>query len=191
MRTLKFFYLSMILSSLNSEVLAQNNIDYSYLEFGYGHLDLNQNVSANGVYLDGSIEISGRFYLGTHYENRADRGLDFDRYDLTLGFHTNGSGSTDFYVDARIGEFKFDNVDGTSAGFFAGTRTALGERFELITKIGFIHVDGIDHEDGDSSNIYEAEIKGLFKFTKKQAISVSLESLDSEFGGRVGYRYTF
>ncbi len=174
-----------------SKVNAEESISYSYLELGYGQLNLDNQVSAKGIYLDGSMGVSDHFYLGVHYENRAGRGLDFDRYDMTLGFHTNGSGSTDFYIDARVGSFEFDNIDGQSTGIFAGTRSTLGSRFELLTRLGFIHVDGIDHQDGDSINIYEAEVKGLFKMTESQGISISLESLDNELGGRIGYRYSF
>ncbi|MFK8010489.1 MAG: hypothetical protein AB8B80_00515 [Marinicellaceae bacterium] len=186
-----FIYILLISSHFVSVIQAQNEIDYNYLEIGYGQLDLNRSVSANGIYLDGSIGISEQLYLGAHYENRADQGLDFDRYDLTFGFHTNGIGSTDFYFDARVGKFKYDNVDGNSSGLFAGSRSALGERFELITKLGLIHVEGIDHEDGDSINFYEASIKGLYKFTEKQALSLSLEGFDGDIGGRIGYRFSF
>lgn len=191
MRQSKIFISLFFIFNINTSVIAQNKTNYDYLELGYGFLDLPRNGSANGIYLDGSVGVSERFYLGAHYENRTARGRDFDRYDLTFGFHTNGSSSTDFYVDARLGELMFDNLDGSSAGFFAGTRSAIGERFELITKLGFIHVDGIEHEDGDSTNVYEAEVKGLFKFTDNQALSLSIEGFDEEIGGRIGYRYSF
>ncbi len=181
----------MILSNLYGLAYAQENINYDYIEVGYGQLKLNNNISANGIYFEGSFVVSDRFYLAGHYETRQDKSRDFDRYDLTLGFHTNGSGSTDFYIDARVGELKYDNVDGTSVGFFAGSRSAFGKHFELITKIGFIHVDGINHEDGDSTNIYEAEVKGLFKFTDHQGLSVSIEGFDGKIGARIGYRYSF
>ena len=178
---------------LTTTLYAQANekINYSYLEIGYGYLNYADNLTPNGFYLDGAFDMSDHFYLGGHVDKRNSGNSDFNRYDLTLGFHTNGSGKTDFYTEFRIGNLDFGNIDGSTMALFAGTRTAFNEKFELITKIGFTNLDEIDQPEGNNIIIYEADVKGVFKFTKNQAITAGLENYDGEFGAKVGYRYSF
>ena len=185
----------MILTGLlatNMYVQANEEINYSYLEIGYGYLDLQNNNAIKGLYLDGAFNLSDHFYISGYVEDRDLRNIDFNRYHLSLGFHTNGSSKTDFYTDFRVGKIEYDNLDGKTAGLYAGTRTAFNDRFELISKVGFTHVDNIRYADGKSANIYEAEVKGLFKFSNNQAMSASLENFDGDdFGAKIGYRYSF
>ncbi len=178
---------------LTSTLCAQANeeINYNYLEIGYGYLDYADNLTPDGFYLEGAFDVSDHFYLGGHVDNRTSGNSDFNRYDLTLGFHTNGSSKTDFYTEFRVGNLEFGNIDGSTMALFAGTRTAFNEKFELITKNGFTNLDGIAQPEGNNIMIYEADIKGVFKFTKSQSITTGLEYYDGEFGAKVGYRYSF
>ncbi|WP_395372890.1 hypothetical protein [Marinicella sp. W31] len=172
-------------------VNAAEDIDYDFLEIGYGYLDLSNDGSTDGFYLDGAFELSDHFYMGGYFDNRRYRGIDLNRYHLIVGYHTEGSAQTEFYTDLRIGHLDFGNVDGSTLGLFAGTRTTITDRFELITEIGFTNIDDINHDDGNNLIIYEAEVKGLFKLTKKQGITAGLEYYDDDFGAKVGYRYSF
>lgn len=179
------------LLATNMFAQANEDINYSYLEVGYGYLDYADNLTPDGLYLEGAIDLSDHFYIGAHIDKRDSGNSDFNRYDLTLGFHTNGTSNTDFYTELRAGKLDFGNIDGSTLGIFAGTRTAFNDKFELISKIGFSNLDGINQPEGNNIIIYEAELKGLFKFTKNQAITAGLESYDGEFGAKVGYRYSF
>lgn len=175
----------------NVSAQANEDINYRYLEIGYGYLDYANNLAPDGFYIDGAFDLSDHFYIGGHIDDRDSGNSDFNRYDLTLGFHTNGRNKTDFYTDFRVGKLEFGNIDGTTMGLFAGTRTAFNDRFEVITKIGVTNLDGIRQPEGNNIMIYEADIKGLFKFSTNQALTAGVEIYDEEFGGKIGYRYSF
>ncbi|WP_223787138.1 hypothetical protein [Marinicella meishanensis] len=51
---------------LATQVIAQANedINYNYLELGYGYLDLSGNEHADGLYLEGAFDLNEHFYLG-------------------------------------------------------------------------------------------------------------------------------
>jgi len=185
----KLIFNGLLITCMNTQ--ANDDIKYSYLEVGYGYLDYAKNLTPDGLYLEGAIDLSDHFYLGSHVDKRNSGNSDFNRYDLSLGFHTNGSSKTGFYSEFRVGNLNFGNIDGSTTALFAGTRTAFTEKIELITKIGVTNLDDIDQPEGNNIMIYEAEIKGIFKFTTKQAITAGVESYDGKLGAKVGYRYSF
>ena len=185
----KLLLTGLLAAHINAQ--ANEHINYNYLEIGYGYLDYANNLTPDGFYLEGAFNVSDHFYLGGHVDKRNSGNSDFNRYDLTLGFHTNGSSKTDFYTEFRLGNLDFGRIDGTTKALFAGTRTAFNDKFELITKIGFTNLDGINQPEGNNIIIYEADVKGVFKFTKKQAFTAGLEHYDGEFGAKIGYRYSF
>lgn len=185
----KLILISLLAFNMNAQ--ANEDINYSYLEIGYGYLDYASNLAPDGFYIDGAFDLSDHFYIGGHIDSRDSGNSDFNRYDIAFGFHTNGSRKTDFYTEFRAGQLEFGNIDGTTTALFAGTRTAFNDRFELITKIGFTNLDGIRQPKGNNIIIYEANVKGLFKITNNQALTAGLESYDGEFGAKIGYRYSF
>lgn len=185
----KLILISLLAS--NMSVQADEEINYSHLEFGYGYLDYASNLAPEGFYIDGGFDLSDHFYIGGYIDSRDSGNSDFNRYDIAIGFHTNGSSKTDFYSEFRAGQLEFGNIDGTTTAIFAGTRTAFNDRFELITKIGFTNLDGIRQPEGNNIIIYEAGVKGLFKFTNNQAFTTGLESYDGEFAIKIGYRFSF
>jgi hypothetical protein len=185
----KILLTGLLATSISAQ--ANEDINYSFLEIGYGYLDYANNLTPDGFYLDAAFDVSDHFYMGGHVDKRNSGNSDFDRYDLSLGFHTNGSSKTDFYTEFRVGNLNFGNIDGSTMGIFAGTRTAFNEKFELITKIGVTNLDDIDQPEGNNIMIYEADVKGVFKFTKNQAFTGGVESYDGKFGAKIGYRYSF
>ena len=185
----KLILTGLLVVSMNTQ--ANEDINYSYLEVGYGYLDYAKNLTPDGFYLEGAFDVSEHFYIGGHVDKRNSGNSDFNRYDLSLGFHTNGSSNTDFYTEFRVGYLDFGRIDGSTMALFAGTRTAFNEKFELITKIGVTNLDDIDQPEGNNIMVYEADVKGVFKFTKKQAFTASVESYDGKFGAKIGYRYSF
>ncbi len=176
---------------INISAQANKDIHYNFLEIGYGYLDINDNINPDGFYLDGAFNLSDRFYIGGFIDGRASQGIDFNRYDISLGFHTSMTNKTDFYTNLRLGKIEYDNLDGNTVGLYAGTRTAFNDRFELISKIGLTNIDDIEFVNGANQIIYEAEVKGLFKFTPSQALTAGLESFEGNPGARVGYRFSF
>lgn len=185
----KLILISLLVS--NMSVQANEEISYSYFEFGYGYLDYADNLAPDGFYIDSAFDLSDHFYIGGHIDSRDSGNSDFDRYEMAFGFHTNWSRKTDFYTEFRVGQLEFGNIDGTTTAIFSGTRTAFNDRFELIIKIGFTNLDGIRQPEGNNIIIYEAAVKGLFKFTSNQALTAGFENYDGEFGAKIGYRYSF
>lgn len=164
---------------------ANEDINYNFFEIGYGYTDFDNSVHADGFYLDGSFELTDRFYIGAFTDNRDLNNFDFNRYGLSFGFHTNGSGNTDFYSEFKAGKFDISNISSNTLGLYAGSRTAFNDRFELISKFGYTHVDDLN------DNYWEAELKGVFKFDDQHAMTLGLDSFDGEPGAKVGYRFNF
>lgn len=177
-------WLMAALMAAGAPAFADNEINYNYLELGYGYLDL-PGGHADGLYLDGSVELSERFYLGGFYEQKDSGPFDFDRYGLNLGFHSNGTGRTDFYSEFNLGQLDVRFNDSLTYGLTAGTRTAFNERFELISKVGVTHIDKAD------DSFYEVGLKGLFKINAQNALTAEIESLDGDPAVSLGWRFSF
>ncbi len=172
------------LLATNVSAQANDDINYNYLELGYGYIDLGRN-NIDGLYIDGSVAITDSFYLGGYYDNKGTGGFDLDRYGAFFGYHRGISNKTDFYSQIELGQFDNNSRDSFIYGLNVGTRTNFNQHFELITKAGYTQVDDI------SDGYFEAEVKGLFKFNEKHAISTAIESIDGNFGVNVGYRRSF
>lgn len=177
-------WLMATLLATGAPAMADNAINYDFLELGYGYLDL-PGGHADGFYLDGAFDLSERFYLGGFYEHKGARPVDFDRYGINLGFHTNGSQKTDFYAEFNLGQLDVQFADSATYGLTAGTRTAFNERFELISKLAFTHIDKAD------DSFYELGLKGLFKINQQHAISAEVESFDGDPAFNLGWRFSF
>ncbi len=101
----KMTVISLLFCCINTQ--ANEDISYSFLEVCYGYLDYANNLTPDGFYLDGAFDLSDRFYIGGHVDDRRFSDSEFNRYDISFGFHTNGSGKTEFYTDIRIGQLEF------------------------------------------------------------------------------------
>ena len=177
-------WLMAALLAAGAPAFADNEINYNFLELGYGYLDLSGG-HADGFYLDGAFDLSERFYLGGFYEQKDAGVLDFDRYGLNLGFHTNGTSSTDFYSELNLGQLDLRFNDSMTLGLTAGTRTAFSDRFELISKFAVTHIDKAN------DNFYEVGLKGLFKINVQNAFTVEIESFDGDAAASLGWRFSF
>ncbi|MFC3193060.1 hypothetical protein ACFODZ_02285 [Marinicella sediminis] len=177
-------WLMAALLAAGTPVLAEEQINYNFLEIGYGYLDLSEE-HADGFYLDGAFELTDRFYLGGYYDNKSNGPFDLDRYGVNFGFHTNGTNNTDFYSELSLGrlDLRFDDSD--IYGLKLGTRTAVNEKFELITKAGYTHIDKA------SDGYFTFGLQGLFKLNENHAISAEAESDDGELGLSLGFRFQF
>lgn len=174
-----------VFSMLTMGAYAQNNINYNYLEFGYDYVDLDSSHHADGFYLDGSFDLTERFYLGAYYSNLSSRGPDVDRYGFSVGFHTSTGSNTDFYTELDLGQIDNTFGDSFTYGINFGTRTAFSTHFELITKVGYTEIDDFDE------GYFEAGLKGLFKLSGSSAITAGVQNLDGDMGANVGFRFSF
>ena len=170
---------------------ADKNINYNYLEIGYGYININGALNADGAFMNGGFELTEKTYLKGYYDRKNTGRFNFDRYGLSFGLHTDVSKSTDFYSELILG--RFDTVlDGSMLiyGLNIGTRAAVNPQFELISKIGYTQIDPIN--DG----YFEVELKGLFILSKNHAISAGLQNFDgnafdNNIGATLGFRFNF
>lgn len=181
----KILLSALLVSGLTMSAQANDAINYNYLELGYDYVDLSGSNHADGLYLDGSFDLTDQFYMGAFYSNLSAGRSDVNRYGLSVGFHTEISNITDFYSQFELGQFDNRFGDSLSYGAFLGTRTAFNSRFELISKAGYTEVDDIN--DG----FFEVGMKGLFKLTNASAITAGVESFDGDLGANVGFRFSF
>lgn len=118
-------------------------------------------------------------------EDKKIRGSNFDRYGFTFGFHTNGTNKTDFYSEFELGKLYSPPGNSNTYGLNIGTRTAFSSNFELITKLGYTHIERV------SDGLYQAEVKGLFKLSDNHGLTAAIESLHGDPGASLGYRFSF
>ncbi|MCB1584229.1 MAG: hypothetical protein KDI92_14295 [Xanthomonadales bacterium] len=180
---------------LSSNLKADNNISYSYLDFGLTSTVFNDtmglpyDISVPGRYIKGSFDLSKTFYIGGYYKHKGNTSLsDTNNYGLFLGLHKNLTTQTDFYAEldaARIDtNYGFDsNVYGLSAG----SRTAFTENFELISRLGYKYIHASSQGD------VEVALTGLFKFNPSHAVFLELEAYDDldVVERKLGYRFSF
>ena len=173
--------------SVGMNVQAENDISYTWFELGVQHSDINS-LEWQSVYLEGSADISDRFYLlGGYRDQVAGDDTDLSIFNVGVGFHTDITSATDFYTELGGGQFDGNSGDTDYYGLKIGTRSAVNDSFEFIT--------GLEYQDADDSSRGERfvlELGGLIKFDNGNAIRVALEGDDDDFLGiEVGYRWSF
>lgn len=179
----KYILAAVMACTFNAE--ANDEINYNYFELGYDYLDLTNGRTTDGFYLEGSFDLSDRFYMGGFYNHLESRYLDTKRYGALFGFHQSISSNTDFYTNLKLGQLDLRFDDSFTYGLEIGTRTAFTESFELITAAGYNQVEKAN--DG----FFEASVEGLFKLDNSKAFTLGLKSLDGDFGAQAGFRFSF
>ena len=179
----KYIFAACLGLALNAQ--ANDEINYNYFELGYDYLDLNNDRTTDGYYLEGSFDLSESFYLGGYLNHLEARNLNTKRYGMLLGFHNGISTSTDFYSNLKLGQLDLRFDDSFTYGLEFGTRTAISQSFELITAAGYTQVEKAN--DG----FFEASIEGLYKLDEHKAFSLGLKSIDGDFGANLGFRFSF
>lgn len=183
----KLLLTTLLATQINAQANAQDNnaITYNYFELGYDYFDLSGNEHADGLYLEGAFDLNENFYLGGAFDNLGTSGADVNRFSVFGGWHTDLTGTTDFYGQLKVGHIDNRFNDSFTYGADIGTRTAFNAHFELITQLGYTHVDKA------SDGFTNIGVKGLFKITDNHAITAGVESLDDEMGASVGFRFSF
>lgn len=159
-------------------------INYNYLDLGYDFLDTDRS-NADGVSLEGSFSINEQFYLGGFYKDLSGRYIDFSRYAIFGGYHTELSSQTDFFTQLELGQLDTRFGHKLAYGLAVGTRSEITEQFELNTKLGYTHVKNL------SDGYYEIELQGLYKFNETVGMTADLKTFDGDFGVGLGVRFDF
>ena len=176
--------------------LANDEIDYTWLEINYTNIESDAFGSLNSTSLGGSFAINDDFYLAADFsqKNKGINSFTENSYRFSLGFNKAIADKTDFYAELGYRRYDLNNNGGMLATI--GTRTVLSDKFELITALDYqdFNVSGV----GDFSNRLNAADEGfslgvtaLYKFNKNSSLHFGIKEEASNVSPTIGYRYSW
>lgn len=175
-----------------------SELSYSYVEASYinsDDFDGNSTFDYNGWGVRGSLALGDNFYLLGEYNVQSDKffdtKVDFDTYEIGVGFHHGISEKVDFFADVSYADLKLNvkmpgfssDVDDSGYTARAGVRCKFAEKFEGTAALLYRN-RGIF--ENDSSLL----LGGHYKFTENFGLVASMD-VDSESAYSVGVRATF
>lgn len=176
--------------SLTAYVSAQAaDFSYNYAQVSYDDIEYSigsgtVSIDGDGFALSGALEITPDFFITADYKTYdMDAGIDFDVWDIGLGYHRSINTKTDFVAGIAIGNIEIAFVDLDTWSAYAGVRYQLNNKLELAGRINYVDYDGNDSDTRIGAN-------ALYKF-KKDLLGV----LALEFGDvnviSLGARFEF
>lgn len=174
----------------NASDMSYNFVEVNYVDAGNA-FDAPSVVNFDGYSIRGSVALGDKFYLIGGYTAVSDdpfgTSLDFDTYDVGVGFRHGISDKADFFGDVsynhtNVDTFGFSDSD-SGYGVRLGVRGEMGSKFE-----GTI---GVSHRDfGDYGNTTALLLGGHLKFTENFGMVASVEAGDDTVW-TVGVRGSF
>lgn len=174
----------------NASELSYSFVEANYVDAGNA-FDAPSSFSFNGYNLRGSAELGDTWYLVGGFNSVSDdpfgTSVDFDTYDVGVGFRHGFSEKADFFADlsynhTEVSTFGFSDSD-SGYGVRLGVRGEMGSKFE-----GTI---GLSHRDyGDFGNSTGLLLGGHFKFTENFGLVANVEA-GSDTIWSVGVRASF
>jgi hypothetical protein len=185
---------SSLVTSLTT--LANDEIDYTWLEINYTNLQSDTFGSNYFITLDGSYAINDDFYLEADFSqvNESASSFSEDSYRFTLGFNKSIADKTDFYAELGYRWYDLHNNGGILATI--GTRTILSDKVELITALDYqdYNVSGRgDYFDGlnAADEGFSLGVTALYKFNKNSSLHFGVKEKASNVSPTIGYRYSW
>ena len=185
---------SILTTSLTT--LANDEIDYTWMEINYTNIESDTYGSLYSITLDGSYAINDDFYLEADFSqvNKGTNSLTNNSYRFSLGFNKSIADKTDFYAELGYRWYDLQN----NGGFLAtiGTRTILSDKFELITALDYQDYnvsrrgDYIDRLNAADEG-FSLGVTGLYKFNKNSSIHFGVKEKASNVSPTIGYRYSW
>ena len=182
--------LACLLLAGSALALAQSP-NYSYIEAGYGYLDLDGSANSESGYWAGfSAQIAEPFYVtgsAQRYDFDTYYGSEeFDLLNVNVGFLAPVSDSTDFNVEIGYDDVQFDDVSSDGYRATLGFRARTSRNFQSRLYAGYSADDSFN--DGQIVGGFE----GTFWFTDRVAASLQFETYEFDFNiARAGLRLTF
>ena len=185
---------SSLVTSLTA--LANDKIDYTWLEINYTNIESDAYGSLDFISLDGSFAINDDFYLTASLSqiNKGVNSFTENFYNFSLGFNKPITDKTDFYTELGYKWYDLQNSGGILATI--GTRTILSDKLELIT--------ALDYQDynvsqrgrfGDRLNTadegFSLGVTALYKFNKNSSLHFGIKEKVSNVSPTIGYRYSW
>ncbi|WP_154222365.1 hypothetical protein [Marinicella rhabdoformis] len=178
----KIVTIGLLASSLSA--FAQEAPSRSYFEIGYGVLD--SSSSPNLWHIDANHAFSEHWTFGGEFFNLSNNGFDLNHFELNFGYVNDISANTDFFTRIHVGQEDRKFLDSAVYGLALGTRSSLGERFELHTELKYNEIEKA------SNGYFFAELKGVYKFNEQSGLALAVQSWDGDDAGfELSYRHSF
>ncbi len=167
---MKRIFALMAISILSLPVYADTPT-YNFMNGGFQRVDLDGNgidVDGDGFAIGGAFEVADNWHIvGGYSSTEFDFGVDLNQLKVGVGYHTDISDVTNFFVDALFVDAEVDtggfgSVDENGFGLAIGLRSNLSDTLELEGSI--THVD---LGDADGTTFAAA---GWYKFSREFAI---------------------
>lgn len=141
------------------------DFDYSYVDFSYGILNIDDlDVDGDGFGLGGSFAVNQDVHVFAGFQNAGlDFGVDVTTFAAGIGYNTELSPTVDAfarlsYQYAEVDASGFDSVDDSGLGFGVGLRFAASDVLEIEA--------GIEYVDfGDGGDDTGFGLGGFYKLT--------------------------
>lgn len=166
-------------------VALADDMNYSYIELDWAHIEVDNGGGGDGVYLDGSVGFAERFFAFANYAKLDVGAADVDTYAVGLGGHVVMTGNMDFV--GRVGYTELDlAVPGGSASADGFLVTA-GLRGHMMDNTFEMEGDVIYRDLGNQGGEETAfSLGGRFMLTDAFALGVKYqfgEDADTLFAG--------
>lgn len=185
---------SVLATSLTA--LANDEIDYTWLEFNYTNLDSDTFGTVDYMTFDGSVTINDDFYLASEFsQSNINLGSKFENsYSFSLGFHKSITDKTDFYSELGYRWYDLNNNGGILTTI--GTRTILSNKFELITALNYQDYNvgkypSIIYSLNAADEGFSLGVTALYKFNKNSSLHFGVKEKASNVSPTIGYRYSW
>ena len=167
-------------------------LDYSYIEGGYSHIEADGGSDASGWGVAGSAAITSNLHLfGGYTAAETDSfSIDADIWRFGLGWNTGVTYRSDLVVRANYLQIDtdFPGPTGEADGYEAevGLRTALTPNFETSVALGYIDIDR-----GNSSGDLYGKLGAQYKFNPAWGIAASATLSEDANEYFIGPRFSF
>jgi len=156
-----------------SAAAGAQGLDYNWLGFGYGQVDLDDvNVDGDGFGIDGSYAINSDFHVFGAYDTaNLDAGVDLSRFSAGVGYNTELSNVVDAFARlsyewAEVDVPGLGSDDDSGYGFGVGLRFAATPELEVDGGIKYVDYGGANGDDTAFN------LGGLYSFTPAFAVGL-------------------
>jgi len=195
---MKKSFLSVVILAGFASSASASELEYSYVEATYinsDDFDGNSTFDYDGWGLRGSLALGEKFYLLGEYNAQSDEffdtQVDFDTYEIGLGFHHGITAKVDLFADVSYADLKpkvtmpgfSSSIGDTGYTARAGVRCKFTEKFEGTAAL-------LHRNKGIFENDSSLLLAGHYQFTENFGVVASMD-VDSESAFSVGVRASF
>jgi hypothetical protein len=170
--------------------LAQaDDLSYTYVDLAYVNTDPDgSGEDVDGLALRGSLEITEQVFLFAGYADQSGDGVDFETYDLGVGYAWSIAPTMDLY--GKIGyveaEADYRGFGGDDDGYLLafGLRSRVLEQLELEGSINYVDLS----DSGDDTAL---DLGARWYLTDQVALGLETSFSDDAMSYGLGVRWNF